>query len=88
MNRLMLVGTAEPVSRGQIIRHERGQGNVHFPCSSDNEQDSQPCLVASYSAICDGHAYLHIMPGEVLLSQSFIYREFICIIAFYRVMLC
>ena len=24
--------TAEPVSRDQILRRERGQGNIHFPC--------------------------------------------------------
>ena len=22
-----------------ILRHERGQGNIHFPCSADHEQD-------------------------------------------------
>ena len=27
-------GTAEPVSRDQILRRERGQGNIHFPCSA------------------------------------------------------
>ena len=25
----------EPVSRHQILRHARGQGNIHFPCSAD-----------------------------------------------------
>ena len=50
--------TAEPVSRVQILRRERGQGNVHFPCSADHEQDWQPYPVDSYSAIiCDDHTY-------------------------------
>ena len=31
MSRLTRDGTAEPVSRDQILRRERGQGNVHFP---------------------------------------------------------
>ena len=35
-------GTAEPVSRDQILRHARGQGNINFPCSADHEQDWQP----------------------------------------------
>ena len=36
-------GTAEPVSRDQIIRREREQGNSFFPSSSaDREQDWQP----------------------------------------------
>ena len=48
-------GTAEPVSRDQILRHARGQGNVHFPCSADHQQDWQPYPVNPYSAICDDH---------------------------------
>ena len=31
--------TAEPLSRDQILRRERGQGNINFPCSADHEQD-------------------------------------------------
>ena len=52
-------GTAEPVSRDQILRHARGQGKVHFPCSADHEQDWQPYPVDPYSAICDDHTYIH-----------------------------
>ena len=55
MTRLTRDGTAEPVSRDQILRHARGQGNVHFPCSADHEQDWQPYPVDPYSAICDDH---------------------------------
>ena len=51
MSRLTRDGTAEPVSRDQILRHVRGQGNVHFPCSADHEQDWQPYPVDPYSAI-------------------------------------
>ena len=51
MSRLTWDGTAEPVSRDQILRHARGQGNVHFPCSADHEQDWQPYPVDPYSAI-------------------------------------
>ena len=31
MSRLTRNGTAEPVSRDQILRHARGQGNIIFP---------------------------------------------------------
>ena len=41
MSRLTRDGTAEPVS-DQILRHERGQGNIHFSCSADHVQDWQP----------------------------------------------
>ena len=49
MNRLTRDGTPEPVSRDQILRHERGQGNVHFSCSADHVQDWQPYPVDRYS---------------------------------------
>ena len=49
---------AEPVSRDQILRHVRGQGNINFPCSADHEQDWQPYPVDPYSAICDDHTYI------------------------------
>ena len=52
-------GTAEPVSRDQILRRVRGQGNIHFPCPADHEQDWQLYPVNPYSAICDGHTYIH-----------------------------
>ena len=55
MSRLTRDGTAEPVSRDQILRHARGQGNIIFPCSADHEQDWQPYPVDPYSAICDDH---------------------------------
>ena len=58
MSRLTRDGTAEPVSRDQILRHARGQGNINFPCSADHEQDWQPYPVDPYSAICDDDAYI------------------------------
>ena len=46
MSKLARDGTAEPVSRDQILRRERGQRIIHFPCSAaDHGQDWQPCLV-------------------------------------------
>ena len=53
-------GTAETVSRDQILRHERGRGNIHFPCSTDHEQDWQPYPVDSYSCYMCDHSYIHI----------------------------
>ena len=60
MSRLTRDGTAEPVSRDQILRHARGQGNINFPCSADHEQDWQPYPVDPYFATCDDHTYIHI----------------------------
>ena len=39
MDRLTQDGTAEPVSRDQILRHKCGQGKNHFPCSADHVQN-------------------------------------------------
>ena len=51
MSRLARDGTAEPVSRDQILRRER-------LCSADHEQDWLPYPVDPYSAICDDHTYI------------------------------
>ena len=59
MSRLTRDGTVEPVSRDQILRRVQGQGNIHFPCSADHEQDCQPDPVDPYSAICDDHTFIH-----------------------------
>ena len=58
MSRLTRDGTAEPVSRDQLLRHVRGQRNIRFPCSADHVQDWQPYPVDPYSAICDDHTYI------------------------------
>ena len=57
MSRLTRDGTTEPVSRDQILRHVQGQGNIHFSCSADHEQDWQPYPVDPYSATCDDHTH-------------------------------
>ena len=41
---------AEPTSRDQIVRRERGQGKRVFSCSADNEKDGQPYAVDLYTA--------------------------------------
>ena len=63
MSRLTRSGTAELVSRDQILMRERGKGNIHFPCSADHEQDWQPYPVDPYSAIRDDHTYYTPLVG-------------------------
>ena len=70
MSRLTRDGTAESVSRDQILRHARGQGNIHFPCSVDHEQDWQPYPVDPYSAICDDQTYIHTYIHKNLSASS------------------
>ena len=58
MSRLARDGTAELVSRDQILRHVvRGQGNIHFSCSADHVQDWQPYPVDPYSCYMCDHTY-------------------------------
>ena len=75
MRSLTRDGTAEPVSRDQILRHEREQGNFHFSCSADHVQDWQPYMVDPSLAICvtihmsvptiGGGGYDNSVPEEV-----------------------
>ena len=69
MSRLTRDGTAEPVSRDQILRHARGQGNNNFSCSADHEQDWQSYPVDPYSAICDDHTYIHTSRTRLSVSS-------------------
>ena len=55
MSRLTRDGTAEPMSRDQILGRERGQAEVDFPCSVEREKDCQPYPVDPYSGIIDDH---------------------------------
>ena len=58
MSRLTRDGTAEPVSRDQILRSERRKGNIDFPCSADHEQDWQRHPVDPYSAESADYTYM------------------------------
>ena len=66
-------GTAEPVSRDQILRREREQGYGYIPCSADHEQDWQPYPVDPYSAIiCDDHIHkiVDMREGNLSMAQA------------------
>ena len=76
MSRLTRDGTAELVSRDQILRCERGQGNIHFPCSADHERDWQPNPVDPYSSIRDDHTCLpYIRVALVVVFYIFLPEE-------------
>ena len=58
MSRLTRDWTAEPVSRDEIIRRERGQ----VSCSADHVQDWQPYSVDPYSCYMCYHTWSR--PGK------------------------
>ena len=75
MSRLTRVGTAEPFSRDQILRHG-DRGIIILLVSADHEQDWQPFPVDPYSAVCDDHTYyIHtyiLMLGRFALRADFV----------------
>ena len=71
MSRLTRDRTAEPVSRDQILRRERGEGNFHFPCSADHVQDWQPYPVDPYSCCMCDHTCMTIHTATEYRIQTF-----------------
>ena len=60
MSRLAQDGTGQPVSRDQILKREREQGNIHLPCSADHEQDWRPYLVDLYFFFFFSFFFFHL----------------------------
>ena len=56
MSRLTRDGTAEPVSRDQIIRHARGQRNIIFPVQLTTSRIGNPTRLIHI--ICDDRTYI------------------------------
>ena len=59
ISRLTRDGTAEPVSRDQLLRHERGQGNINFSCSANHVQDWQHYPVDPCSCYMCDHTHTY-----------------------------
>ena len=59
MSRLTRDGTAEPVSRDQILRHARGQGNIIFPVQLTTSRIGNLTRLIHTLAICDDPTYIH-----------------------------
>ena len=70
-------GTVELVSRDQILRRERGQGNIQFLCSADHEQDWQPYPVDPYSClyVLTMHTYIQQMQEPPKNSSRNLYKR-------------
>ena len=70
ISRLTRDGTAEPVSRDHILRHERGQGNINFSCTADHVQDCQPYPVDPYSCYMCDHTVIAFSSHSFWTSSS------------------
>ena len=59
MSRLTRDGTAEPVSRDQILRHARGQGNIIFPVQLTTSRiDNLTRLIHTLLNVMTIHTYI------------------------------
>ena len=70
MGSLTRDGTAEPVSRDQILRHERERGNVHFSCSADHVQDWHR-LIHTLAIFATIHTYILGIRFNISISTYF-----------------
>ena len=78
MSRLAQGGTAESVSRDQILRRERGQGKksilpVQLTTSRSNGNFTR--LIHSTLAICDGYTYILCWPYATNIGEPIKYHE-------------
>ena len=85
MSKLTRDGTAESISRDQILRRERGQRIIYFPCSAaGHEQDWQPCPVVRvihtnivlhiHTAVVT-HIYMHITEYKTTVNRARMYMS-------------
>ena len=69
MGRLTRDGTAELVSRDQILRHARGQGNINFPVQlATSRIGNLTRLIHTLLYVMIIHTYIH---GDVRRQRSF-----------------
>ena len=64
MSRLTRNWTVKPVSRDEILRRERGQGNIIFPCSAIHEQDSIDFTHSAYLYLI--HTLLKVLTIHII----------------------
>ena len=69
MSRLTRDGTAEPVSRDQILRHARGQGNIIFPVQLTTSRiGNLTGLIHTLLYVMTIHTYIHTRKMAKVLS--------------------
>ena len=76
MSRLTRDGTAEPISRDQILRHARGQGNIIFPVQLTTSRiGNLTRLIYTLLHVMTIHTYIHTcVPVVVVVVVSHFQR--------------
>ena len=89
MSRLRRDETVKPLSRDQILRRERGHGNLHFFCSATSRTGNLTRLILTF-AIYDGHTFTsHFPNGQgyyVLIRSAYVryclhFSTMVCVVA-------
>ena len=82
MSRLTRDGTAEPVSRDQILRHARGQGNIIFPVQLTTSRiGNLTRLIHTLLYVMTIHTYIHTMLYvflKIQLKQKYLKAKLYC----------
>ena len=72
MSRLTRDGTAEPISRDQILRHARGQGNIIFPVQLTTSRiGNLTRLIHTLLYVMTIHTYIHTYIHTTLRCQYY-----------------
>ena len=75
MSRLTRDGTAEPVSRDQILRHARGQGNIIFSVQLTTSRiGNLTGLIRTLLYVMTIHTYIHTINSLALNIIAGVYR--------------
>ena len=71
MSRLTRDGTAEPVSRDQILRHARGQGNIIFPVQLTTSRiGNLTRLIHALLYVMTIHTYIHTQKFDFTVDEG------------------
>ena len=71
MSRLTRDGTAEPISRDQILRHARGQGNIIFPVQlTTSRTGNLTRLINTLLYVMTIHTYIYSKPRNLGVCTS------------------
>ena len=84
MSRLTRDRTAEPVSRDQIIRHARGQGNIIFPVQLTTCRiGSLTRLIHTLLYVMTIHTYIHTVYEFCACDILFSLKMRVCVCVFF-----
>ena len=76
MSRLKRDGTAEPVSRDQILRHARGQGNIIFPVQMTTSRiGNLTRLIHTLIYVMTVHIYIYIYIYTIYIYIPFLLKS-------------